>query len=59
MTIAVITEADADYGIRTLSCPATQLVAGRGAFTLWPKSEHPITVPFAWCYDLHFKELAP
>jgi hypothetical protein len=56
MTIAVLTEAS-DHGVFTYSCPARHLVARRGSFVLWPQSEKPIRVPYAWCYSLHFEEL--
>lgn len=56
MTIATIVEAS-DHGIRTYSCPATQLVGQRGSLVLWPESEQPIRVPFAWVYWLRFEEI--
>ena len=57
MTIAIVTEAS-DHGVRTYSCPATELVGQRGALVLWPRSARPIRVPFAWVYWLRFKEVA-
>ena len=56
MTIAHVTEAS-DYGFRTYSCPATQLVGQRGSLVLWPKSAKPIRIPYAWVYWLRFEEL--
>jgi hypothetical protein len=56
MTLAVLTEAS-DHGVRTYSCPAKDLVGERGSLVLWPESEHPIRVPFAWVYWLRFVEV--
>lgn len=55
MTIAVVTEAS-DHGVYTYSCPARHLVGRHGSLVLWPRSEKPISVPFAWVASLHFKE---
>lgn len=55
MIIAVVTEAS-DYGIRTYSCPATELEGRAGSLHLWPRSDKPIRVPYAWVYWLRFKE---
>jgi hypothetical protein len=55
VTIAVLTEAS-DHGVFTYSCPATQLAGRYGSLVMWPRSEKPIRVPYAWCYSLHFEE---
>ena len=57
VTIAVLTET-ADGTVRTLSCPARELVGRYGSLILWPRSATPIKVPFAWVYSLHFEEIA-
>lgn len=57
MTIAVLVEAT-DGRVRTLSCPARDLVGRYGSLILWPRSASPLRVPFAWVYSLHFEEVA-
>jgi hypothetical protein len=56
MTIAVLVESS-DYGVRVLSCPATELIAEYGSFVMWPRSANPIHVPYAWTYQLRIREL--
>lgn len=55
MIIGIVTEAS-DHGIRTYSAPATEIVGQRGSLTLWPGSEKPIRVPYAWLYRLRFRD---
>lgn len=55
MTIATVIEAS-DRGIRIFSCPAVHLRGFAGSLTLWPLSEKPIRVPYAWVYSLSFKD---
>lgn len=56
MTIAVLTESS-NYGVRTYSCPARELVGRYGSLVMWPQSATPIKVPFAWVYSLHFEDV--
>jgi hypothetical protein len=57
MNIATIVEASGTSPMRILSCPATELIAAQGSFVMWPQSEQPIRVPFAWCYSLRIEDI--
>jgi hypothetical protein len=57
MNIATLVEASGTASMRILSCPATELEAHQGSFVMWPGSEQPIRVPFAWCYWLRIEDI--
>lgn len=57
MMIATLVEASGTAALRVLSCPANELEAHQGSFVMWPRSEDPIRVPFAWCYWLRIRDI--
>jgi hypothetical protein len=56
MTIAIVT-LDELGRFKTVSCPATELEGLHGSLTLWPRSERPIRIAWAWVYWLRFREV--